>query len=92
MRIGFPAHLLQILHQVFAILVHHEQMLTGVISELRVYAVHPVLHGWIRAGDSETHVVPIRVTAEEIPHDLPVGSGRGGAALLSGGIAIFADS
>src|SRR5216683_5149721 len=91
-RIRFPAHLLKILDQLLTAAVDQQAMLTRMISQLGVHAVHAILYQGIRAGHRECNVVAIAIATEELLHDLPVGTRRRGAALLSRGIAVYTDT
>ena len=43
MRIRFPAHLLKILDQLLTASIHQQSTITGMVSQLRVHAVHTIL-------------------------------------------------
>src|ERR1700722_12172135 len=63
-RIGFPADLLKILDQMLTRGANKEAILTRVISQLRIHAVHTILHQWIRAGNGKGNLKPIAITVE----------------------------
>jgi hypothetical protein len=42
-----PRHLFKILDEMFTVLIDEESMLTGVIPQLGIHAVHPILHRWV---------------------------------------------
>lgn len=87
-RVGFPANLLEVLDQMFASPINEKSTVATMAAELRVYAVHAILHRRIRCRDPERDVVSIAITSKELLDDLPIGPGGAGPALLGCGIPV----
>ena len=92
MRICFPTYLLEILNQLLTSGVDEKSMLTSMISQPGVHAVHAILDQGIRTRHMERDVKAIAIAAEERLNDLPIRARRRSVALLRSGIAVYLDS
>jgi hypothetical protein len=62
-RIGLPAHLLEILDQLLTPRIDLQAMLANIVSQHGIHAVDTILDGRIGAGHAEADVIAVRVTA-----------------------------
>src|SRR5579862_808795 len=72
MWVRSPRYLLKVLDEMFTVLIDEESMLTGVIPQLGIHAVHPILHGRIRAPYMDRNAESIGITDKELLYNLPI--------------------
>src|SRR5260370_1375525 len=63
-----------------------------ITSQLRVHGVDASFHGRVFLGHPHLGVVQIRMTAEKLPHDLPVGLIRRTVPSVSGRISVHVNN
>ena len=91
MRVRFPAHALKVFDQLPAFRVYEQPALPAMAAHHRIDGIHPCLDRRILARDVDTSMILIRVLAEKLPHDVPIGSISRAAPTVSRGIAIDVD-
>jgi hypothetical protein len=74
-----------------AVTIDQQPILAHLIPELGVHAVDAILHRRVHAGHAEGDIESISMAPKELLHDLPIGTGGRGSALIGGSVAIDGD-
>ena len=88
MRIELPKHLFEVLYQSLTLGID-QQAMHGMVSQHGIHTVDAVFDRRIGTrAHGIARLTTIRITAKEVPRDLPVGARGRGLTLLTGGVTI----
>ena len=86
--VSLPPNAFQITNQLLALRINQQAMVASMVAQHGVHAVRPIFHQGIAIEHTDASVKEVRVTLEELTHDLPIGVLGRGVASLAGSVTI----